>query len=61
MTLSPPWCAPSHLCAHLDALSARSQTLTALLTPASQTFITATGGLLCRSLVQCHLRSMSCN
>ena len=37
MILSQPWCGPSHLCAHLGALPVRPQTVTALLTPASQT------------------------
>ena len=36
MTLSPPWFAPSHLCAHLVALPVRPLTVTALLTPASR-------------------------
>ena len=63
MTLSPPWFAPSHLCAHLVALPVRPLTVTALLTPASRpasldpiyTMLgthTAIGGLLCRSLAE---------
>ena len=39
MTLSPPWCASSHLCAHLGALPVKTQTVTHLLAPASQTRI----------------------